>query len=95
VGRAANGRTNTWAIYTAAVGGGFGVPANSFSVWQYPSSNFPGCCLNRFTILASSPADTVNTVTINGEGDLLVPGYIFGNSLIHTTKNIGAHRMLA
>jgi hypothetical protein len=36
VTRGPNGRENTWNIYTAAVGGGFGVKPGAFEIWQYP-----------------------------------------------------------
>ncbi|SPF43848.1 hypothetical protein SBA1_500001 [Candidatus Sulfotelmatobacter kueseliae] len=61
---------NKWSIYTAAVGGGFGVPANSLSIWQYPPNQNPGCCLERFTISPSVPGQTVTTVNIDGAGNV-------------------------
>jgi hypothetical protein len=45
IGRAAGGGTNTWAIFTAPVGGGFGIPVNSLSIWQYQSNGSPSCCM--------------------------------------------------
>jgi len=36
IGRGAGGVPNAWWIFTAPVGGGFGVPVNSFSIWQEP-----------------------------------------------------------
>jgi len=69
-GRGASGIPNTWWTYTAAVGGGFGVPANSYSIWQYPPNAVPGCCLNRLTILpATASTDTGGTVTIDQNGN--------------------------
>ncbi|MGA9527167.1 MAG: hypothetical protein WBS24_03515 [Terriglobales bacterium] len=74
VGRGADGVPNTWWTLTAAVGGGFGVPANSYSIWQYPPNAKPGCCLNRFTILpAEASTDTGGTVTIDQDGDIAQP----------------------
>jgi hypothetical protein len=71
VGRGAGGAPNTWWTFTAPVGGGFGVPVNSYSVWQYPPNSKPGCCLNRFTILpAEASTDTGGTVTIDQNGDI-------------------------
>ncbi len=74
VGRGAQGVPNTWQLWTAPVAGGFGVPANSYSVWQYPPNSTPGCCLNRFTILpAEASTDTGGTVTIDQNGDFAQP----------------------
>jgi hypothetical protein len=74
VGRGADGVPNTWWTYTASVGGGFGVPANSYSIWQYPPNSVPGCCLNRLTILpAKASTDTGGTVTIDQNGDIAQP----------------------
>jgi hypothetical protein len=71
VGRGAGGVPNTWWTFTAPVGGGFGVPVNSYSVWQYPPNSKPGCCLNRFTIMpAEASTDTGGTVTIDQNGDI-------------------------
>jgi hypothetical protein len=70
VGRAAEGVPNTWWTFTALVGGGFGVPVNSYSIWPYPPNSVPGCCLNRLTILpAEGPFDTGGTVTIDQNGN--------------------------
>jgi len=41
VGRGAGGVPNTWWTLTAPVGGGFGVPVNSYSIWQYPPNAVP------------------------------------------------------
>jgi hypothetical protein len=71
VGRGAGGVPNTWWTQTAPVGGGFGVPANSYSIWQYPPNSVPGCCLNRLTILpAKASTDTGGTVTIDQNGNV-------------------------
>jgi hypothetical protein len=73
-GRGAGGVPNTWWTYTAAVGGGFGVPANSYSIWQYPPNAVPGCCLNRLTILpATASTDTGGTVTIDQNANFSQP----------------------
>ena len=70
VGRGAGGVPNTWWTFTAPVGGGFGVPVNSYSIWQYPPNSVPACCLNRLTILpAESPFDSGGTVTIDQNGN--------------------------
>jgi hypothetical protein len=74
VGRGAKGVPNTWWTQTAPVGGGFGVPANSYSIWQYPPNATPGCCLNRLTILpAEASTDTGGTVQIDQSGNASQP----------------------
>ncbi len=71
VGRGPKGVPNTWWTLSAAVGGGFGVPVNSYSIWQYPPNSVPGCCLNRFTILpAEASTDTGGTMIIDQDGNL-------------------------
>lgn len=71
VGRGPKGVPNTWWTLSAAVGGGFGVPVNSYSIWQYPPNSQPGCCLNRFTILpAEASTDTGATMIIDQDGNL-------------------------
>jgi hypothetical protein len=71
VGRGAKGVPNTWWTLTAPVGGGFGVPVNAYSIWQYPPNSVPGCCLNRLTILpALAATDTGSTVTIDQGGNI-------------------------
>jgi len=77
-GRGAGGTINKWSIYTAPVGGGFGVPANSLSIWQYPPNQSPGCCLERFTISPSTPGQAVYPVTIDGSG--VIHGAIFADT---------------
>jgi hypothetical protein len=70
VGRGAGGVPNTWWTFTAPVGGGFGVPVNSYSIWQYPPNQVPSCCLNRFNILpAEQFSDTGGAVTIDQNGN--------------------------
>ncbi|HXM99007.1 MAG TPA: tail fiber domain-containing protein [Candidatus Dormibacteraeota bacterium] len=76
IGRAVGGGTNTWAIFTAPVGGGFGIPVNSLSIWQYQSSGSPGCCMERFTILPANgvtgPNIVPSPVIIDAGGNLRV-----------------------
>jgi hypothetical protein len=70
ISRGAGGAPNGWWMFTAPVGGGFGVPANSFSIWQYPPNANPACCLQRFTILpAQATSDTGATLTIDQNGN--------------------------
>jgi hypothetical protein len=47
VGRGAGGNERSWNLYTAAVGGGFGVEPNGFELWQYPET------VSRFKIRAN------------------------------------------
>lgn len=70
--RTAGGGNNTWRMFTAPVGGGYGVIPNSVSIWQYPSSSIPGCCLERFTIQPSGSGHTGSPVRIDGNGKLQV-----------------------
>lgn len=73
-GRASGGTANLWRLLTAPVGGGFGVPPNSFSIWQYPPTAQPACCLQRLTILpAQTSSDTGGTVTIDQNGNIDQP----------------------
>ncbi len=60
-------------IYTAPVGGGFGVTPNSFSIWDYPVASVGGGSHERFTIQPSAgdPA-FLSTLTITSDGDLLI-----------------------
>jgi hypothetical protein len=76
IGRDTGGGTQTWAIYTAPIGGGFGVPANSLSFWQYPSSGVPGCCLQRFVVLPAGSGQSGSTAVIDGDGNLAIGGNI-------------------
>ena len=72
IGRASGGGTIAWVIYTAPVAGGFGVPANSLSIWEYPSSGLPGCCMQRFTILpAAAGSPGTNPVTVQQAGTII------------------------
>jgi hypothetical protein len=88
IGRDRNGGATTWAIYTAPVGGGFGVPPNSLSIWQYPSSGSPGCCLQRLTIEPSTSFNTtVTPVSINGFG-ILTATELFSNLSVSAGANV-------
>ncbi len=90
MGRGAQGVANTWWTYTAPVGGGFGVPANSYSIWQYPPNSVPGCCLNRLTILpALASTDTGGTVTIDQNGNAQQPHAAGG--FIKAMLNVNAY----
>ncbi len=88
IGRGTGGTTNTWAIYTAPVGGGFGVPANSLSIWQYPPNGVPGCCLQRFVIEPSETAGNVNTVIIDDHGTLSVASMATGFLLVNANATV-------
>ena len=70
IGRGKGGAPNQWWMFTAPIGGGFGVPPNSLSFWQYPPNGVPGCCLQRFSILpAETASETGGTVTIDQNGN--------------------------
>ncbi len=43
--RRAGGTVKTWTLYTAAIGGGYGVRPNAFEIWEYPETK------SRFIIL--------------------------------------------
>jgi hypothetical protein len=73
--RGAGGTSYLWRIYTAAVGGGFGVNPNSFEVWEYPPSGQPACCIPRLRILKAG-ATVPGEVVIDGAGNLTVAGNI-------------------
>jgi len=79
IGRDAGGAPHTWAIFTAPVGGGFGVPSNSLSIWEYPSGGISGCCLDRFQILPPTGTAIAQTVTIDGAGTLFLPRGVFAD----------------
>ena len=83
IGRGAGGVPNKWSIYTAAIGGGFGVPANSFSIYQYPPNQDPGCCLQRFTIFPSAHGASVSTLVVDGEGHLGIGGAPYFPLYVH------------
>jgi hypothetical protein len=82
VGRDLGGAPNEWAIYTAPVGGGFGVPANSLSFWQYP----PGRFLQRFVILSSGGGHSGSTVAIDGDGNMGI-GTTAPRTTLHVLNN--------
>jgi hypothetical protein len=70
--RETGGALRRWSVYTAAVGGGFGVVPNSFSIWDYPGTPGSGtCCFDRFTIApAPDGSTTVTSVRIDPLGNL-------------------------
>jgi hypothetical protein len=91
-GRDYFGDPHTWSILTAAVGGGFGVPANSLSVWEYPPFTALGCCVERFTILPvgnAEPSEYAGRVTISPLGWLGV-GTTSPNAVLHVVGDFGA-----
>ena len=92
IGRDYFGGSHTWSILTAAVGGGFGVPANSLSVWEYPPASAVGCCVERFTILPvanTDPGSYSGRVTISSLGWLGV-GTTRPNAVLHLVGDFGA-----
>src|SRR5579875_496480 len=57
IGRGLNGNPYAWNIYTASIGGGYGVRPNAFEVWEYPPYNMnSACCIQRFSIDRANPA---------------------------------------
>jgi hypothetical protein len=69
--RESGGATRRWSVYTAAVGGGFGVLPNSFSIWDYPGNPGSGsCCIDRFTIAPAPNGGTATSVRIDSAGNL-------------------------
>lgn len=61
--RSAGGKTETWKLYTAAVGGGWGVEPGAFELWQYPD------IVPRFKIRPNG-----DTVLVPSGGIVELPG---------------------
>jgi hypothetical protein len=92
IGRDYFGGSHTWSILTAAVGGGFGVPANSLSVWEYPPASAMGSCVERFTILSvanTDPGSYSGRATISSLGWLGVRT-TRPNAVLHVVSDFGA-----
>jgi hypothetical protein len=87
IGRGPGGVPNKWSIYTAATGGGFGVPANALSIYQYPPNAIPGCCLQRFVILPATRGTTGSTVVIDGNGKIGTGGVGTPDAGLHVVNN--------
>jgi len=64
--RDTGGTTHTWRIYTAPIGGGYGVAPNSIEFWEYPPG---GGSLRRFVILKNTTASP-SVVAIDGAGNV-------------------------
>jgi len=64
--RDTGGTTHTWRIYTAPIGGGYGVAPNSIEFWEYPPG---GGVLRRFVILKNTTASP-SVVAIDGAGNV-------------------------
>ena len=65
--RDSGGATRVWKVFTAAVGGGYGVAPNSYSIWDYPPNSPYGG--PRFTILPVPVAGPASfPVMIDGAG---------------------------
>lgn len=89
--RGQNGSTYQWNIYTAAVGGGYGVKPNAFEVWEYPSPNVnSNCCIQRFSIDKSISNNSANPVFIDSNGGLALGGYLNANgNMLSVNGNVG------
>ncbi len=62
-GRSAGGGAHTWKLYTASVGGGFGVEPRAFEIWQYPET------VRRFQIRPNG-----DTILTPSGGTIGMPG---------------------
>ncbi len=60
--REKGGTDHTWRIYTAAVGGGWGVPGNSLTFWEY-GFNPSKTCLPRMVLQANTGNVGIGTTT--------------------------------
>lgn len=71
--REAGDYIRTWKIYTAPVGGGYGVPPNGFAIWDYPGNpTSVGWCCNARLVIQPTPnsGPSAPPVTIDGAGRL-------------------------
>lgn len=89
--RGLNGSTYGWALYTAAVGGGFGVRPNAFEIWEYPPSGVnTNCCMQRL-VIDHAPVNTMPTsVVLDSKGGLAIGGYgDAGANYLSVNGNVG------
>jgi len=89
INRGLNGNPYQWVIYTAAIGGGYGVRPNAFEVWEYPPSIVnPSCCIQRFSIDKSNGG--AQPFNIDKNGGLALGGYgDAGNAFLAVNGNVG------
>ncbi|MEM4347728.1 MAG: hypothetical protein QW802_03990 [Candidatus Altiarchaeota archaeon] len=64
--RDTGGNRHTWKMYTAPIGGGYGVAPNSVEFWEYPPG---GGALRRFAILKNTTTSP-SVVVIDGTGNV-------------------------
>jgi hypothetical protein len=94
IGRRAGGAEQNWSLFTAAVGGGWGVTPNAFEIWEYPAT--------RQRLSISPGGDTFLTPTggkvfVGGElrlpagGTISAPGrlHIAGEELLYVLNKSG------
>jgi hypothetical protein len=86
--RGPSGAHHRWHLYTAAVGGGYGVQPNAFEVWEYPEGS-GHCCHQRFVVFPSVTGTTASTppVVIDRVGRLHAPG-ITSTGTLHAVGDI-------
>src|ERR1043166_2526471 len=83
--RETGGATHTWKIYTAPVGGGFGVTPNSLSIWDYPGAPGNGaCCVEGLTIAPTPNGSNAGPFRLDGAGN----AWIYGSSNRRTLRVI-------
>ena len=70
INRGQGGIGHRWSLYTAAIGGGWGVRPNAFELWEYPASPGDNCCRPRLSVLPSATSQSFKTMFISGAGNL-------------------------
>lgn len=88
--RGLGGGGYSWSLFTAAVGGGYGVQSNAFGIWEYPNISTLGCCLQRFVIDKAS-STSLNAVIIDSKGGGLALGGFgsAGANALSVNGNVG------
>ncbi len=86
--RIAGGGSTTWRMYTAAVGGGFGVEPGAFEIWQYEPPAV------RFRIRPNGDTSLIpsgGTVGLPNGGTISASGrlHIFGDELLYLLNRSG------
>jgi adhesin HecA-like repeat protein len=85
--RGLGGGSYTWSLYTAAVGGGYGVKPNAFEIWEYPNAG-ASCCKRRFAISPNLPEMGYKAVYISAAGNLGIGKEADNNFTIDVVGNI-------